>query len=204
MAGDKKTQLLDAAKAVFTEHGIAGGTIDQITGRAGVGKGTFYLYFRTKDDVIKALQQRHWEVLLEAAAQAESRLDGDDWWNGIDVFIDTVIAFNMEHRDWHRLVVQGWGPPQDPEEAQFEQHMIDWIAARIRDGQSRGLCSADDPQIVATLLYRAVHHTAMQLTVQPGPLDDRHLADVVKQFVRRVLAVSPAPVAGTVTPIDGT
>ena len=188
MPGDKRTALLDAAKDVLIEQGLAGGTIEQITARAGVGKGTFYLYFRTKDDVVRALQQRHWEQMLHAAAEADAKLDDEDWWGGVDGFIDTVIDFNVEHRDWHRLVVQGWGPPPDPEEAEQEQLMIDWMAARIREGVSKGKFAAEDPQLTATLLYRAVHHTAMQLCMSSEPVDANHLGNVIKKFLRRVLA----------------
>lgn len=62
-AGGKRDQnrrertrtLLDAALALFLERGIDAVTIDQITRRAEVAKGSFYRYFETKDALVDAL-----------------------------------------------------------------------------------------------------------------------------------------------------
>src|SRR5262245_44897396 len=48
-------QLSDAALDLFLEHGIPAVTIDQIVARAGVGKGSFYRYFRDKEELSVAL-----------------------------------------------------------------------------------------------------------------------------------------------------
>src|SRR6185312_1152617 len=45
-----KIELLRAAEAVFVEHGLAASKVEDITGRAGVSKGAFYLHFESKDD----------------------------------------------------------------------------------------------------------------------------------------------------------
>jgi AcrR family transcriptional regulator len=48
-------ELLDAALALFVEKGFAGSTAEDIAARAGVSKGTLYLYFASKDDLLKGL-----------------------------------------------------------------------------------------------------------------------------------------------------
>ena len=48
-------ELLDAALACFAERGFAASRMDDIAERAGVTKGTIYLYFENKDAVFKAL-----------------------------------------------------------------------------------------------------------------------------------------------------
>ena len=47
----KRTDILDAAYELFTTLGFARTTILGIALKAGVGKGTFYLYFDSKEDV---------------------------------------------------------------------------------------------------------------------------------------------------------
>lgn len=46
-------KLIDAAKYEFAKNGFTKTTVEKITQKAGVAKGTFYLYFKTKEDVIK-------------------------------------------------------------------------------------------------------------------------------------------------------
>src|SRR5688500_5731269 len=97
MAVDKRTTLLEEAEAVLVEQALVGATVDQITARAGVAKGTFYLHFRSKDEVIGALQERLWDGMLAAALDAAAQMEGDDWWNVIDAFIETVVDYDLKH-----------------------------------------------------------------------------------------------------------
>ena len=45
---EKRRALLDAAYELFLERGTAKTSVEDITSRAKVGKGTFYLYFQDK------------------------------------------------------------------------------------------------------------------------------------------------------------
>jgi AcrR family transcriptional regulator len=51
----RPSEILDAAIAVFAEKGFAAARMDDIARRAGVTKGTIYLYFQGKEDVFKTL-----------------------------------------------------------------------------------------------------------------------------------------------------
>ena len=53
-----RTELVDAALAVFATRGVATTSVDHIVEAADVAKGTFYLYFRTKDDAVNAVAER--------------------------------------------------------------------------------------------------------------------------------------------------
>jgi AcrR family transcriptional regulator len=55
----RKGALVDAALDTFMDRGVASSSVDDIVDAAGVAKGTFYLYFRTKDDVVNAVAERH-------------------------------------------------------------------------------------------------------------------------------------------------
>jgi AcrR family transcriptional regulator len=50
-------EILDAALAVFAQKGFAAARLEDIAARAGVSKGTIYLYFESKEAVFKALVQ---------------------------------------------------------------------------------------------------------------------------------------------------
>src|ERR1700675_1629960 len=51
----RPSEILDAALKVFAEKGYAGARMDDIAKRAGVTKGTIYLYFENKEAVFKTL-----------------------------------------------------------------------------------------------------------------------------------------------------
>jgi AcrR family transcriptional regulator len=54
----RKGALVDAAFVVFMDKGVAASSVDDIVEAAGVAKGTFYLYFKTKDDALNAVAER--------------------------------------------------------------------------------------------------------------------------------------------------
>lgn len=190
MAVDKRTLLLDAAEAVLVQQGLVGATIDQITSRAGVAKGTFYLYFRSKDEVIGALQERLWDGMVAASLEAAARMEGDDWWDVIDSFLEIVVDYDMGHRDWHRLVAQGWSSPGS-DVAQRERQIVEVIADRIKVGLDKGLFEVPDVGLTATLLYRACSGTMHEYCVSDAPIDRDEVLSAMKWFVRRVLQPPP-------------
>ena len=49
---DKRLAITNAAHTVIHEKGITNATVDDIAQRAGVAKGTVYLYFKSKEDII--------------------------------------------------------------------------------------------------------------------------------------------------------
>ncbi len=69
-------QLGDAALDLFLAHGIPGVTIDQIVERAGVAKGSFYRYFRDKEELVASLLEPLAEKVAAAFAGSRAALAG--------------------------------------------------------------------------------------------------------------------------------
>jgi len=61
-----RLKLLNAAREMFAEKGFDSTTIDDITERADVGKGTFYYHFTDKQDLIGELIKRMMGELMES------------------------------------------------------------------------------------------------------------------------------------------
>lgn len=67
----RPSEIVDAALAAFVERGFAATRLDDVARRAGIGKGTLYLYFPSKEELFKAVVRQH---LLPNVAAAERRL----------------------------------------------------------------------------------------------------------------------------------
>jgi AcrR family transcriptional regulator len=64
-------ELLDAALSLFVEKGFAGTRAEEVAARAGVSKGTLYLYFPSKEDLLKAVIAHNLsERIADGAARA--------------------------------------------------------------------------------------------------------------------------------------
>jgi len=68
---ERPRQILEAALAVFGERGLAGARLDDIARRAGVSKGTIYLYFPNKEELFREVVRAIViDRLRQAAAEA--------------------------------------------------------------------------------------------------------------------------------------
>ncbi len=63
--GDKRTCILDAAIQVFAREGYDRAQISAIAKGAGIGTGSVYLYFTSKDKILDGIFERFWSQLLE-------------------------------------------------------------------------------------------------------------------------------------------
>ena len=78
-AEQRRAELLAAGRALFRAKGIAATSLEDITQRAGVSKGLFYLYFPSKEDLVLALQEQFSHEVaarMRAAADVPGGLDG--------------------------------------------------------------------------------------------------------------------------------
>lgn len=60
-------ELLEAALTVFGEQGYRATTLEEVAKRAGVSKGTIYLYFASKDDLFRAMVEKNVVAMIELA-----------------------------------------------------------------------------------------------------------------------------------------
>ena len=73
MRDEKITKLLKASFKLFIEKGVDNTTIQEIVDNAGVGKGTFYFYFKDKNDIRDILiSQKSQELFVNAFSNMEN------------------------------------------------------------------------------------------------------------------------------------
>ncbi len=73
----KNESLLQAGYVLFTEQGIEETTINEITQRAGIGKGTFYIYYNDKYEIARAIIRQRVSPQISAVFD-ELYSEGDD------------------------------------------------------------------------------------------------------------------------------
>lgn len=82
-------ELLAAALDLFVEKGYAATRLDDVAAKAGVSKGTLYLYFANKEDLFKAVVR---ENIIPIVGEAE----------------DIVAGFEGSTSDLFREIIHGW------------------------------------------------------------------------------------------------
>jgi AcrR family transcriptional regulator len=126
-----RRRLLEAAELVFAEQGYHEASIVKITERAGIGLGTFYLYFDSKQSIFESLvldlNRRVRHSMSEAMTGASSRLEAER--AGFAGF----FRFTAEHPALYRVV----------REAEFvSPQVLRLHYTRIVEGYEAGLRAA--------------------------------------------------------------
>jgi AcrR family transcriptional regulator len=94
-----RERVLRAAREALAEHGLDA-QMDDIASRAGVGVGTVYRHFPTKEDLVRALVADQWRSLTEAAGPAFA---ADDPWQGLHDYLWRAARLQCENRAWAQL-----------------------------------------------------------------------------------------------------
>jgi TetR/AcrR family transcriptional regulator, transcriptional repressor for nem operon len=183
-ATERRNDLLDAAARVLVDKGADPTTIEDITRAAGISKGAFYLHFRSKQDLIHALQERYSQRFDLALQEAVAR--HEDWGDKLDACVEAAYdAFHTDvdlhdvlflqaaraHRDEHAVVTT-----------------IDWMAALLADGVAAGAYRIDDVQTTAVLLFAAIHGFDLVFHGHAHP-DKDQLVRATRQLFRRTAGI---------------
>lgn len=135
-ARQNRARLLAAARSVFAEKGTAA-EIKDIAERAGVGIGTFYRNFATKDELVQALVDGIVAAMGEALTAAEQMADARD---GLRSLFATGWALVEEHGALiSALIDEGHAHHQTTEDLSGR------VAALIRRGVERGQLRGNVP-----------------------------------------------------------
>lgn len=107
----KEKELFSSAFDLFLQQGIEKTSIDDIAKNAGVAKGTFYLYFSDKYDILnKLILQKSNEIIKEALSRT-NRLGSEDFRERTLFFIDYIIGYLKDNVSLLKLINKNisWG-----------------------------------------------------------------------------------------------
>jgi AcrR family transcriptional regulator len=92
------SEILQAARKVFSQHGFRDACVDDIAATAGMAKATIYNYFPSKEDIyLGALSQG----VRELADRTEREMEAAEGIRGkVEAFIRTRLQFQEENRDF--------------------------------------------------------------------------------------------------------
>ena len=153
---DKRRQLLDAAVRVFARKGFHASRVGDIAEEAGVAHGLLYHYFKSKDEVLQAVFQENWSLLVARIASVEET--GEPAADQLRHISAIVLRTWLHLPDVVRVVVQEFGRSPELAERIGELTLpIDALQRVIARGIESGEFRRDiDPTFAATVVYGSI------------------------------------------------
>jgi AcrR family transcriptional regulator len=176
-AAATQEQLLAAARDVFDERGYQAATVGAITSRANTAHGTFYLYYRNKQDAYAAVMA---SVTDELYREADIRSPALDARSALEASIRRFLEVFAEHRRlWRSLLEASFTNPEiEAVWLRLRERFVDRIEHDLRMLVDAGVVRELDAPLVANALGGMVEWAATtQFVLASGPAVGRSIDD---------------------------
>ncbi len=181
--------ILDAAREVFGELGYETATVRDIIRRTGLAAGTFYNYYKSKDEVYVALSDegaRQFAPLLKA-----QRAQSADWEGFVRGAIEAYFLFLADaHKSWAARRPPGESTPHIHGETPEMAAVFNEVRAAIVDEIARGNAPAADPDYVAAACIAIAREVGDKMLAR-RPIDTQGATDFAVAMIQTGLKGLP-------------
>jgi AcrR family transcriptional regulator len=171
--------LLDAALRVFARKGVGGTAIHEIAAEAGVANGTFYNYFRTREEVLEGASRLLAKRLADEVSASYARID--DPVERLSIGCRRFMLKALEDPTWGAGVLRVWASAP-----LMSNTLNEAMVADLRAGRRRGAFHYKSERAAADLVQGTV--LAAMRSVLEGHAGEEH-AEAIASLVLRGLGV---------------
>ena len=168
--GEKRPLILQAATEVFAEQGFAAVTVAEIADRAGIGKGTVYEYFSSKDELLFAvfewMNERIFARFQELSAEVGTTRER------LQRMLAIAAEITCEQVEMQAVVLDFWSASRGTKsEDRYNQSCLETFrtyrklaADVIREGQAAGEFNTNvDANATAVMMVAAIDGLGLQI-----------------------------------------
>ena len=171
----KKDRIIEAATRMFAKNGFTGTLMAQVAQEAGIGKGTIYEYFRSKEALFFAVFEH---LMIETGTQLQTATAsrGDSTAQRLQALADSLIKMWLPRLDLYSLIMEFWSATATlPGRRQFKKAFQDGyrdfrrlVADQIKAGFDSGEFQAPvDPLQIASALIGSWDALLLQAWLDP-------------------------------------
>ncbi|HUB94965.1 MAG TPA: TetR/AcrR family transcriptional regulator [Stellaceae bacterium] len=190
----RRDELMASGEKLFLAQGVAATSIDDIAAGADIAKGTFYLYFASKEDFVAALRERFGFSLNDAVARAVAREAPDDWHGRLDAWVEAGVSFYLDQVPLHDALFHAAGLHPRRRMARGDNRVVVELAKLLEAGSRAGAWHVAESTTSAVLLFNALHGAVDHAIAHGTQSERRKIVGAVQSFfARAVEPPSPRP-----------
>ncbi len=165
----RREEILDAAARVLIGKGLSAATMSDVAVEAGVAKGTVYLYFDSKEQLLSGLGARYTEELIRRSGALLERGSYRGFIERFDEFLEEMIDFHLAKRELHYVLFHEGAVI----EAEAMRQLRELVKRFIERGVSSGEFEVTDAGFTADFLLHGLHGALVPVLHERSP--DREL-----------------------------
>ncbi|MGV6801583.1 MAG: TetR/AcrR family transcriptional regulator [bacterium] len=197
---ERRQQLIEAALDEFYERGFMAARMEDIAARAGLSKGTLYLYFNSKEELFRALITTlaipNLDMIDTIAKNAPSF---DEALNQLSIFAPKMLRHSRLPKLMKVLIGDSQNFPDiiDDYRQNIIERILGHIAALLERSQRRGEIHIEDAALTARLIIAPIALSGIWQAV--FATDSRHDIDLDTLFRLHIEILKKALTTGTAT-----
>ena len=185
---NRRQWIIKAATECFSELGYKATSVDTVAKRAGVGKGTIYIYFHNKEELLQVIMLRLVEN-LKISLEKNIVEDAPFYENAQRVLKD-FLFFQKKHLLAMKLLQEAreLGTPEVAEIlAEIEARVIDLLKKYLQRAIQKGEIVDCDCDLTAFLTYQMYFSLVSEWEKRHKPLSDEEISHAFELFFCRGL-----------------
>lgn len=184
----KEHELLNAAYELFITKGTRETSIDDIVKKAGVAKGTFYLYFKDKYDIINRLILLTSSIVVRKAMQEAEEQELEKFEENLLFFIDYIINYFKANKLMLKLINKNlsWGVFRRALMGNEEYKDMENVVAFFMENMVKNNVTEEEAMINLFMIFELVGSVCYSAIILNEPND----IDSIKPILfKKVLAI---------------
>lgn len=200
---ERKLQILQCAKKLFSKNGYYETQISDIVDEAGIARGTIYQYFKNKDEIFATLFENFYKKWERMISEAEGSIDPKTITpeNYLKSRIKSSLYFFASDNEMCNIVLRmgvGINKNFDSVQKKLEKKIFNVITNDLKIGQQFNNISKDiDTQLLANIftgaLFRIAYYYFVAHKTQKESHDIDLLADKIVSFYSPGLFIKKQP-----------
>lgn len=183
----RRNDIMNAAQALFVLQGIVATTVDQITTSAKVAKGTFYLYFASKDELLQALGERFGHELLASIQAAVAKHPEEDLSGRLAAWTKACAIGYLDSIRVHDAIF--WDAWPRTRDGLVDNIVIDDLYQMIDQGSASGAWSFSDTRAAAVFLFSGIHSVVDHVYLKQKRVNRAQLGRTVDELLLRLVGI---------------
>ena len=181
----KQDQIIEAARQLFYKYGFKKVSMDEIAREAGVTKRTIYMYFSSKEELLKYFIEEELKNMKQIVEEIEKRKDLE-FFESVNLGIYKLLKYKKE-KDFLNIIAKE-GEILKNEIILENLELIDkqikeYIKEKLELAKSKGFIDYEDADITTFLIYKMYIALMFDWSESYKKLDDKVIADSILKFV---------------------
>ena len=189
---ERRAQILDSAREVFSENGYGAAAVAEIAARAGVVEGTVYSYFDSKRALLIAVMKDFFEDLITRTESGLQAIRGTD--NQLRFVIRQHLETFTSDPGLCRVIIREARPDvalYDEAILELNRRYTGLALSVLEQGVEFGALRADIvPSVIRDLIYGGIEHAVWRFVFTDGDLEVGALADQLADVILGGIEIS--------------